>query len=167
VLALTVLAAATMGVLWNAARSGERDRVSLRAAGAHFAQAFLTLDSAHIDRTEAAVVALSTGAFQRTYKQGLEAGVLRTILSVAHATTTAKPAEVFVGTFDGRSASVIAHETVTVVAFDSAGHARAPRSVEFYIQLDLVKQSGRWLVDGVENLNFGAAPAATQTPAKR
>jgi len=165
-LVLALAATGTFTWLWRSADASNSDRAALTAAGAGFTRAFLTLDSAHIDRTEAAVLKLSTGAFQRVYKQGLEAGVLSAVLSVAHATTTARVPDVYVGSANSRSANVITHALVTVVAFDKSGKALPARSVEFYVQLDLVKQGGRWLVDGVENLNFGAPaqPAASPTP---
>ena len=167
VLLVAALAASgTFAWLWQSAGSASTDRTSLRAAGAGFTKAFLTLDSAHIDRTEAAVLKLSTGAFQRVYKQGLEAGVLSAVLSVAHATTTARVPDVYVGAYNSRSANVITHALVTVVAYDKSGKALPARSVEFYVQLDLVKQGSRWLVDGVENLNFGAPaqPSSSASP---
>jgi hypothetical protein len=165
-LVLALAATGTFAYLWQSAGAASNDRAALRSAGAGFSRAFLTLDSAHIDRTETAVLRLSTGAFQRVYKQGLEAGVLSALLRVAHATTTATVPDVYVGAFNARSATVITHDVVTVTAFDSKGKAQPARSVEFYIQLDLVKQGGRWLVDGVENLNFGAPaqPSASTSP---
>jgi len=163
-LVLALAATGTFAWLWQSAGAASGDRAALRVAGAKFSMAFLTLDSAHIDRTEAAVLKLSTGAFQRVYKQGLEAGVLSAVLSVAHATTTASVPDVYVGASDAKSATVITHALVNVTAYDGKGNAQPPRRVEFYIQLDLVKQSGRWLVDGVENLNFGAPAQPSSAP---
>jgi hypothetical protein len=58
--------------------------------------------------------------------------------------------DVYASSVENDSASVI-----TVVNAVASGTAGQRRSVDSYIQLDLLKVRGAWRVESVTNLNFG------------
>jgi hypothetical protein len=122
----------------------------------------LTLDSRDPNRTERAVVALATGSFRRTFQQGFEAGLVQALVAVGQVRTEATVKEVFIGDSDSRSAHVIVH--VGVVVHPIAQPAVTSTRPDSWIELDLVKQAGRWLVDGVGDLKFGTSDSDTGTP---
>jgi hypothetical protein len=133
-------------------------RSAAEAAG-RFTERFLTIDSTKIERTQDAVLELSTGAFRRTYRTGLASGVLQVLLTGSRVRTEATVTEVFIGETDARTAHVITDVRVTVRPLDTG---RAVRQESFLVELDLVKQRGKWLVDNVADLRPGgtAEPAA-------
>ena len=163
--ALLLVTTVAFAVLWSGARTDQSDADDIRRVAGAFADRFLTLDSENLDATKIAVLELSTGAFRRTYEEGLEAGVLEAILDLGRTRTDTTVDEVFLGDVDDRAAHVIVSAETVSRTVDEAGGAQPPRRVSFWLELDLVKQDGGWLIDGVRNLNFGArgSPAGPES----
>lgn len=144
---LAVLAAGLQGRLHDERQ--ERDDIA-RVAGS-MAAALLTYDYEDLDTARDRVLSLSTGKFRSEYRNAFSG--LQTLLREAKASSKGSVTDVYVSDADASAASAIV--AVNTVAEGAAGR-RA--TVASYIQLDLVRVDGRWLVDGVTNLNFGGAP---------
>jgi len=161
ILALVLVALVFAGK-WSDARGDISDRDAVATQSGRFADRFLTLDSRDPSRTEQAVVALATGNFRRTFRQGFEAGLVQALVAVGQVRTEATVKEVFIGDIDSRSAHAIVHVGVVVHPIDRPTvTASRPDS---WIELDLVKQGGNWLVDGVGDLRFGTSDADAGPP---
>lgn len=161
---LLLIGLVAFAVLWNDARSEQSDVDEVRSVAGSFADRFLTLDSEDIDATKTAVLELSTGDFRRTYEEGLETGVLEAILQLGRTRTETTVEEIFVGELDDRAAHVIVQTETVSRTVDPEGNPVPPRVLTFWLELDLVRQGGGWLVDGVRNLNFGASRAPGNEP---
>jgi len=148
--------------LWNNEKGTGRQRAAVALASGRFAERFLTLDSRDPKKTEAAVVALATGAFRRTFRQGFEAGLVPALVAVGQVRTEATVKEVFIGDLDDRTAHVIVH--VGVVARPIDRPQVVTNRPDSWIELDLVKQGGRWLVDGVGDLKLGTGTTPDTGP---
>ncbi|HEX9968852.1 MAG TPA: hypothetical protein VGB03_01840 [Acidimicrobiales bacterium] len=135
-------------------RTDEVEEVSGR-----FATALLTYSHDHLDQAKERVLALSTGKFRREYEQAFANG-LDTLIKETKATSSGTVTDVFVGAVDGDTASAI-----VVANAVSEGTSGTRRTVASYIQLELVRVSGEWRVDGVTNLNFGQNSGADGVPA--
>lgn len=159
-LAVLVPATAVLFSLW---RSAERDVERLddvrRVAGT-FTDRFLTVDAADIEAWKESVTELSTGAFRRTFEQGLETQFLQELLATGQVTTDTTVEEVFVGDVDSRAAHVVVQAFTVSSVVDEEGTVGRRPPFEFFIELDLVHQDEGWLVDAVANLNFAGPPAA-------
>lgn len=151
-------------VLWDGARGDQGDADSVRRVAGTFTDRFLTLDSKDLEPNKRGVLALSTGAFKRTYEEGLETQVLQAILALGDTTTEATITEIYLGEVDARTAHVIVQAETTAFTIDEEGTARPPLTQEIYIELDLLKQDGAWLVDHVAHLNFGGPRSTSDTP---
>lgn len=154
--AMAVLAAKLSSDL----RDERGDRRAVERVSSQFAERLLTFDYRRLEATRAGVFSLSTGKFRREYVQAFKG--LRQVISAGKTVSRGTVSDLFVGSVTRSEASAIA-----VVETATSGRAGS-RTVDSYIQLDLVKVSSRWLVDGVTNLNFtqgGAPPAVTGTTA--
>jgi len=163
--------------LWNSEKGSGGDRSAVASASGRFAERFLTLDSRDPNRTEQAVLPLATGAFRRTFRQGFEAGLVPALVSIGKVKTQASVKEVFIGDLDRDSAHVIVHVGVVAHPIDQPKLASA--RPDSWIELDLVKQGSRWLIDGVGDLKIGSdtstpgggagatAPPTAPTPTSR
>jgi Mce-associated membrane protein len=152
---LAVLAAVLASKL-ESERSRHHD---VEEVAGRFATALLTYDHEHLDDAKRRVLALSTGKFRREYEQAFTAG-LDVLIRETKATSSGTVTDVFVGGVEQDTASAI-----VVANAVSEGTAGTRRSVASYIQLELVRVSGAWRVDGVTNLNFGQNSEAEGLPA--
>jgi Mce-associated membrane protein len=168
-----VLAVAVLGLALAAAAFASRlhaersSRQQVEDVSGRFAAALLTYDYTNLDPSKKKVLSLSTGKFQKEYEQAFTGG-LDTLFKETQARSAGTVNDVFVGEID--------HGTVTsIVVVDAvaAGTSGTRRLVSSYIELQLVKVNGAWKVDGVTNLNLGAAGSdtpglttATTAPAK-
>lgn len=151
-LPLTVLFA----VLWvNASDDDDEDLDTIRRAAGDFASDFLTLDSAETDEWKERVSSHATGAFRRTFREGVETGIVQSLLGPANTRIESAVDEIYVGDVADRTAHVIVQASVISTTVDAEGEERR-RPVEFFLELDLVSQEGEWLVDALANLNFGS-----------
>ncbi|HEV7887125.1 MAG TPA: hypothetical protein VGO92_06165 [Acidimicrobiales bacterium] len=156
VVGVVALALALLSATLYAKLDQERsDRRAVQDVSGRFAAALLTYDYNELDQAKQRVLALSTGKFRKEYEQAFTGG-LDTLFRETKARSAGTVTDVFVGD--------ISNETVTSIAVVDAvaqGSAGGRRLVSSYIQLQLVKVGGRWKVDGVTNLNLGAAAADT------
>lgn len=132
------------------------DRRAVERLSSRFAEQLLTFDYRTLDDTRKAVFAMSTGKFQRDYDRAFRRN-LKELLTAGKTVSVGTVTELFVGQVDKGSAAAIA-----VVDTSTRGAAGPRRSFDSYIELDLVKVDGRWLVDGVTNLSF--TPGGTPSP---
>jgi hypothetical protein len=166
ILAVSLLIATLVfAALWNNERGSGGDRAAAASASGRFAERFLTLDSRDPKKTEQAVLPLATGAFRRTFRQGFEAGLVPALVSIGKVQTVASVKEVFLGDLDSNSAHVIVHVGVIAHPVDQP-NARSTRP-DSWIELDLVKQHGQWLVDGVGDLKLGPDVSEPTTSTSR
>jgi Mce-associated membrane protein len=134
------------------------DRREVERAAAQLASRLLTYDYRDLDTARARVLELATGTFRREYEDAF--GGLKELLTTTKATSTGDVQEVFIGELSGRTASAI-----VVVDTTAEGVSGRRQTFASYIQLDLVKAEGEWLVAGVTNLNFGQTQAGDRPPA--
>lgn len=161
---LSVVLAALAVSLKSSLDDERGDRRAVEQVSGRFATALLTYDYKRLDDAKERVLALATGTFRSEYERAFSG--LDAFLKETQASSTATVTDVFVGALDeDRATSIV---VVDAVVRGTSGTRRAAAS---YIQLDLVKVSGGWRVDGVTNLNFGqstlpgagGAPSATTT----
>ena len=134
-------------------------RDDVEEVAGRFATALLTYDHAKLDETRDAVLALSTGKFRKEYEQAF-AGGLEVLITETKATSEGTVTDVYVSDVEEDTASAIVVANVRV-----SGTAGDRRTAASYIQLELVRVSGAWRVDGVTNLNFGQNSGAGAVPA--
>jgi hypothetical protein len=161
VLFVGVVASAVFGVSQRATLAAERrDRRDIQRVSGELATALLTYDYEDLDASRDRVLARATGKFRREYQEAFDSS-LETLLTETKATSQGTVTDVFLGDIDAGTVSVI---VVANAVADGAAGRRA--TLASYIQLDLVEVDGRWLVDGVTNLNFGqgSGSATGQTP---
>ena len=136
------------------------DRREVERVSSRFGQSLLTFDYRNMTPTRDAVFSLSTGTFHKQYEQAFKS--LTTLIQQGKTVSRGTVTDVFVGDIGDHNASVI-----VVVDTATTGTAGPRSAVDSYIQLDLVQTGGRWLVDGVTNLNFNQAvggPAPSAAP---
>ena len=139
-------------------RSGRRE---VERVASRFGERFFTYDYRHLDQSKAAVLALATGGFRNDYEQAFKGG-LDEILTRTQARSTGTVDEVLVGGVEKDSASAVVVADAVV-----EGVSGTRRRTNSYIQLDLVKVRGHWLVDKVTDLEVGlgtSAPTAGTVP---
>lgn len=154
------VALAVLAALLASKLESERNRHdAVEEVAGRFATALLTYDHEHLDEAKQRVLALSTGKFRREYEQAFTAG-LDVLIRETKATSSGTVTDVFVGGVEQDTASAI-----VVANAVSEGTTGTRRSVASYIQLELVRVSGAWRVDGVTNLNFGQNDQAQGAPA--
>jgi Mce-associated membrane protein len=155
--AMAVVAARVSGELSRV----RDDRRGAEQAAARFASRFSTYDYQHLDTTRQAVLRLSTGKFKSEYEQAFSG--LNQLIMATKAKSSVTVKNVFSGEVEGSTGTVVVVLDQTV-----EGLSGTRRSLDSWIELDLVKGGSRWLIDNVTNLNFGqtqasAAPATTTT----
>jgi Mce-associated membrane protein len=133
------------------------DRRGVERTASQLAARLLTYDYRKLDAARAGVLELATGTFRREYDEAF-AG-LKELLNTTKAVSVGDVTDVFVGDLsdDGATAIVVVNTT-------AEGVSGRRRTFASYIQLDLVRTQGRWLVDGVTNLNFGQVAPDEQSP---
>jgi hypothetical protein len=132
-------------------------RAGVEQVASRMTSALLTYDYRDLDKTKTAVLGLSSGKFRTDYEQNF--GGLASLFTTTKGQSTATVKDVFVSGID--------HDTATaIVVFDerTQGTSGPHLNVDLYLRLSLVKQSGRWRVDDVTNLNFPVQPSPGTTP---
>lgn len=136
------------------------DRRAVEQTASCFAAHLLTFDYRKMDEHRDAIFALSTGKFRKEYTEAFAS--LKELITAGQTVSTGTVQELFTGSIADGNASAIA-----VVSADSKGKAGTRTGVTSYVELALVKVGSSWRVDGVTNLNFGAAgiesPATSST----
>ena len=152
---MAVLAASLSSQL----RDERGDRREVERIASRFSERLVTFDYRHLTQARAGVSALSTGKFQKEYERAFRQS-LQQLITAGKTTSEGTVTDLFVGPIEHDNASAI-----VVVDTKTTGAAGPRQSFDSYIQLDLVKVRGKWLVDGVTNLNFAAGGAPSTAPA--
>ncbi|HVE95150.1 MAG TPA: hypothetical protein VNB24_09530 [Acidimicrobiales bacterium] len=162
--AVAVLAALTIGLAFVAAiqtsrvsRDQDRD-ADVRRTAAAMGTALLTYDYTRLDEAKNNVLELATRTFRNQYNEAFDGG-LDELLKSTKATSEVEETEVFISEIGDDQASALVRVDVTV-----SGTAGTNRSLVSYVRLDLVRASGRWLVNAVTNLNLGQPAASGPAP---
>lgn len=132
-----------------ASRLGDDRAGEVRRTAADFATALLTYDHADLDATKTKVLSYATAGFKKQYEDAFSGG-LDVILKETQARSRVVDVVVYVNEVEDNAASAIA--VVDTIAEGSSG---ARRTLDSYVQLEMVKVSGAWKVAAVINLNFG------------
>jgi hypothetical protein len=140
-------------------RDERGDRRDVERVSSRFAERLVTFDYRRLEQARSSVSSLSTGKFQKEYERAFRQS-LQQLITAAKTTSEGTVTDLFVGPVEDDNASAI-----VVVDTRTTGAAGPRQSFDSYIQLDLVKVRGKWLVDGVTNLNFAAGGAAGGAPA--
>lgn len=153
VAAVAILVAIGFGLgalsLVFAGRLGDDAADEVRRTSADFATALLTYDHGDLDATKNRVLSYATAGFKQQYEQAFTGG-LDVLLKETEARSRVTDVQVYVDAVDGNAASAIA--VVDTVAEGSSG---TRRTLNTYVQLELVKVDGAWKIGAVINLNFG------------
>lgn len=165
--AILLIAATFLGVLasrYHSQLTAERDeRRAAEEVAARFATAFVTYDYRNLDASLARIKGDATTKFANQYQKLFQTGV-KTLITETQAQSKGTVTDVFLQDVGDDAATAL---TVVNVARQGKG-GRIPVAGT-YLELDLVKQSGRWKVDNVTAINFTqstagpAAPNATTT----
>ena len=147
---------AAAATLYSRLQAERNDRDDVAEVSGRFAEALLSYDFSDLDQAKRRVLADATGRFKSEYERAFTGG-LDVLLRETQARSRGTVLDVFVSDIEDDNAKAIA-----VVTAQAEGVAGRRQATDSYIQLDLVKVSGEWKVDGVTNLNFGqtAAPGA-------
>ena len=152
--AMAVLAANLSSKL-DDERGGRRD---VEQVAGRFGQALTTYDYRKLDQFRRSVFGLSTGAFHKQFDDAFPG--LKELITTGKTVSRGTVKDVFVSDTADDTATAI------VVVSMAVNGTSGPRvAADSYVQLDLVKSSGRWRVDGVTNLNFTNA-AVPDTPSR-
>jgi hypothetical protein len=138
------------------ARSERADREAAFEAASRLTTAMLTYDYRDFDATKERVFALSTGVFRQQFEEG--AGSVAESARLAQGTSEGIVRDVFLSELDDGRARAVVHFDIR-----GTGIGGTRLQVGNFIDLSLVKVEGRWLVDGVQYLNF---PPAQTTPSE-
>lgn len=145
VLAVAAVAlAATSLVRLSSASAREDRRAEVLHAARQQAVNFTTLDYRHLDRDLGRVLHGATGSFRKEFKAGTED--LTTLVTQNKAVSRGEVLEAGIVSSDADSARVlvVADSTVTNAA------QTEPDKRHYRMQLDLVRQGGRWLVSDLQ-----------------
>jgi Mce-associated membrane protein len=115
-----------------------------RAATAEV-QAFLGIDHELVDEQAQAVLDGATGAFKEQYAAELDS--LKQSAEDQRSTAVATVLEVGISDIDSTTAKVFVAANTEVTSRSTDGEAR---TVPWRIQLDMVKEDGRWLTSGLQ-----------------
>ena len=175
VVAVAVAVAVAVGVVELAGQLAdgsdaltERDRLAAaRRAAADFGGDYLSFDADSVDESSERLADRSTADFAAEFEQTRAPG-LGTVFSEPGTTTRASVTEVFLGELDRDRIRAL---VVADIAATSDGQAQRLEDLSFV--LELVREDGRWLVDGVGPAPFpevvgegggqGQEPAAPST----
>lgn len=159
-----VMVAAVLGILavialTSSGGGGNDDERDARRAAGQFTERFLTFEHDDLDQWKADALSLSTGGFAGEVEE-VEAG-LRRLIGESELDARTQVTDVFIGEVDRGSVSA-------VVLYDRSITGPQPRSEnDRYLQLDLIKVDGVWLVDHVIDIatagGIGARPVPTST----
>lgn len=156
--ALITFAFAFGATRYSAARSDLDDISAIRSVAGDFGAAALTYDYHDLAPFRRRMRAHATGTFKRQLSDGLSG--LETLITTARSQSEATVKQIYVSDVDGHSSSAI----VVVEAKAKNGDAEARTLPAAYIELQLVKTGGRWLIDGVSSLDLGSAVPGASLP---
>jgi hypothetical protein len=164
ILAVIAAAAVLTGFfVWGATKysnaQGELDDVAaIRRVAGDFGASALTYDYRDLVPFRRRMQAHATGTFKKQLGDGL-AG-LETLIASAKSVSEGTVKEIYVADVDGTTSSAV----VVVEARARNGDAAARTLPAAYIELQLVKTGGHWLIDGVSSLDLGQGSAASPLP---
>lgn len=115
-----------------------------RAATAEV-QAFLGIDHENVDKQAQNVLDGATGDFEQQYADELDS--LKKSAREQESTAVATVLEVGISDIDDTTAKVFVAANTEVTSKSTDGEAR---TVPWRIQLDMVKEGGRWLTSGLQ-----------------
>lgn len=127
----------------KAEQRGEQYVDVTRAASAEV-QAFLGIDHLNVDAQAETVLEGATGDFEQQYTDQLD--TLKQSARNEESTAVATVLEVGISDIDDTTATVFVAANTEVTSRSTDGEAR---TVPWRIQLDLVKEGGRWLTSGL------------------
>lgn len=160
-LAALSFALAVVAAIASTSDNGDKREAEVRRAAGAFGTAILDYDFENVAGWKRNVTQLSTGVFKKQFAEYSES--LATIFVNTKNVSEVRDVEVFLNDVDDDAATAI-----VVVDTTTSGLSGAGRSVTAYLRLDLVRTGNGWLVDGLTNLNLGAAPSSvaptTTTP---
>lgn len=159
-LAVVSLAALSFALAVVAAVSSSRasdEAPAVRRAAGAFSTAILTYDYNDVAAWKKNVLRLSTGVFKKQFDS--YSASLGKIFVDTKNTSDVRDLTIYLNDVDDHAASAI-----VVVKTITSGVSGKGRAVTAYLQVDLVETGNGWLVDGLTNLNLGAAPAGAATP---
>jgi hypothetical protein len=152
--------ATTLGSARNRDSGSERE---VREMSTRFATALLSYDYRNLAPAKANILALSTPGLRARYER--EFPQLAQALTQGQVRAAAKVRRVYLGPVTASTATSI---VVADAASESTSGVKA--AVSSYIQLDLSKVEGKWLVNEVIDVKKGEAanlqPVSTSTTAK-
>jgi Mce-associated membrane protein len=166
-LAVLLLAAAVGVGAWQWHRAEgltatEATRRQISTVAGQFGRALLSYDHDHLDQARKQVTDLATTDFGRTYDVAFTGGLQDAITKLkADATADIRTVYLTGGTHGTAQAVVVMDSQVK----STAGTRDVTGS---YLQMDLVKQGGRWKVSAVNSIgaiNETLNPGASSTPA--
>ena len=142
-------------------RADRRDRENAMATATRLATALSTYDHRDFEASKRRVHELATGAFLQDYDD--KVGGLAEVIRVAQATSEAVVRDVFISEIEDGRARALVHYDIR-----GSGVGGTRLQLGNWVDLSLVKVEGRWLVDGVQNLNLqppqqGASAGSTPT----
>jgi Mce-associated membrane protein len=155
---LSVILAALAAVQSSRLHRERADRQDVTSVAGRFATALLTYDYRNLPAAKARVLALSVGKFRQEYEQAYSGG-LDVLITQTKAISQVTVTHLYVGEIAGGHA-----EAVIVVNQTSTGTTGTHPAIDQYVQLDLVRVSGRWKVDNVTNLTDTQAQAPARAP---
>ena len=130
-----------------------------RSVAGDFGAATLTYDYRDLKPFERGMEAHATGTFKRQLTGG-GLSALEALIKQLKSTSEATVKQVYVSEIGDHSVSAL----VVVEARAKNGDAPARTLDAAYIELQLVKVSGGWLIDGVSTLDLGQAASAPSVP---
>jgi hypothetical protein len=157
---IAVLTLATALAVWGgtkyAATARQLDDItSVRRVAGQFGAAALTYDYKDLKPFEQRMRANATGTFRRQLGDGLTG--LETLIREAKSQSEATVKQIYVGEVEAHAASAV----VEVEARAKNGDAAVRTLPAAFIELQLVKAGGHWLIDGVSTLDLGQAVSGT------
>jgi Mce-associated membrane protein len=137
---LALIGTAVLAPKISAANTRDDRRAEILRAARQQAVDFTTLDYRHLDRDLALVLKGSTGDFRRQFKAGTKN--LTALVTANKAVSTGEVLDAGLVSSDSDSARVL------VVADSTVINTSSPKGEQrhYRIQLNLVRQNGRWLV---------------------
>jgi hypothetical protein len=130
----------------------------VRKVAGDFGAATLTYDYRDLKPFERRMRANATGSFKRQLTDGLPG--LEALITQLKSVSEATVKQVYVSDVEAHSASAL----VVVEARAKNGDAPERTLDAAYVELELVKAGGRWLVAGVSTLDLGQGSAAAALP---
>ena len=145
--ALLVVALAVAAVLLGSDRADLSDRLDeqsdARAVAGRVGEALLTYEAGNLEESRDTIVELSTEEFAAIYEEAFSAGLQPTIEEL-QASSVGTVRDTYLTEIDDDSARAI-----VVVDAEAVSSAGTRRLVGSYLQIDLVREDGRWLADQV------------------